>query len=197
MDWVLLSSTLRSLYYTRLRPLADTERNMFDDQTVCTQCRKELQTKDWTCPRCGAITARYLFSTVTLKSLEGEGRNAHKAGYQDCVKQSGQTGSPTIRPESYHPTVGNETAYRAGWQAAADKLDAKADRKFGRRRGLRVLGAGVATLLIGVGIAYASKSASNGHITLIVYAPIGLGAVNIFIGLVMIITGSNDEARPG
>jgi hypothetical protein len=169
---------------------------VIDDQTVCTQCRRELQTKDWTCPRCGAIVARYLFSTVTLKSLEGEGRNAYQAGYQDCIKQAGQTGSPAIRPESYHPTIGNETAYRAGWQAAAGKLDAKADRKFGRRRGLRVLGAGVVTLFVGLGIAYVTASATNGRVTLLAFAPIGLGALNIVLGIVMLITGSNDEARP-
>src|SRR4051812_17101277 len=121
---------------------------MIDHETICSQCRIELQPKDWTCPRCGAIVARYLFSTVTLKSLEGASRIAYQAGYQDCEKQLGQTGSAAIRPESYHPALGNETAYRAGWQAAADKFDAKADRKFGRRRGLRVLGSGFALLSV-------------------------------------------------
>jgi hypothetical protein len=78
---------------------------MIDRQTVCPQCRDELQTKDWACPRCGAIVARYLFGTVTLKSSEGKGRHAYQAGYEDCGKQAIQTGSPAIRRENYHPTA--------------------------------------------------------------------------------------------
>ena len=71
---------------------------MIDNQTVCNQCRRELQTKDWTCPRCGAIVARYLFSTVTAKSVEGEDRTAYQAGYGDCIEQAGRMGTPVIRP---------------------------------------------------------------------------------------------------
>jgi len=163
-------------------------------QIICTQCRKDLQPKDWTCPACGAISDRLLFGTVTLKSLEGAGRNAYHQGYQDCVKQHSQTGSTAIRPETYHPAVGSETAYRAGWQKAADKLEAKVDRKFGRRRGLRVLGSGVVLLLIGLAVAFGTRSVS--HVTVLVVAPLGLGAVNIVLGIVMLITGTTDEARP-
>jgi hypothetical protein len=115
-------------------------------------------------------------------------------GYQDCVKQNSQTRSTAIQPETYHPTVGSENAYRAGWQKAADKLEAKADRKFGRRRGLRVLGSSVVLLLIGLAIAFGTGRVS--HVTVLVGAPLGLGAVNIVLGVVMLITGTTDEARP-
>lgn len=98
---------------------------MPDIQIICTQCHKDLQPKDWTCPGCGAISDRLLFGTVKLKSLGGAGRNAYDQGYQDCVKQWSEIGSSAIRPETYHPTVGSENAYRAGWQNAADKLEAK------------------------------------------------------------------------
>ncbi len=169
---------------------------MFENQTVCTQCRKDLRPEDWTCPRCGSITAPYLFGTIKLKSLQGNAREAYLGGYQDCRNQAEQTGSPAIRPESYHPAPANENAYRAGWKAAADKLDAKADRKFGRRRGLIVLGTGAGLLTAGIGIAFLSMAVTHGHITLLALSPIGLGALNILLGIVMIITGSNDEARP-
>jgi hypothetical protein len=167
-----------------------------DDQTLCKHCRKELAAKDWTCPTCGAIVARYLFSTVTLKSLHGESRNAYRSGYEACLNQAGQTGSSAIRAGTYFPSPGNETAYRAGWQASMDNLEAKADRKFGRRRGLRVLGSGVILLSLGLGIAYGASSATSDHFTLLEYTPIGLGALNVVVGIVMIITGNNDEARP-
>jgi len=168
---------------------------MSDVQIICTGCRKDLQPEDWTCPACGAISDRLLFSTVTLKSLDkGTGRNAYHQGYQDCVKQHSQSGSTAIRAETYHPTVGSETAYRAGWENAAHKLEAKADRKFGRRRGLRVLGSGVVLLLIGLAIAFGTGSLT--HVTVLVGVPLGLGAVNIVLGIVMLITGATDEARP-
>jgi hypothetical protein len=167
-----------------------------ESQAICRQCRQELAVQDWTCPRCGEIIDRYLFSTVTLKSLEGESRSAYRTGYQECIRQAKQTGSGMIRPESYRPSPGNETAYRAGWQAAFDTLEAKEDRKFGRRRGLRVLGSGVVLLIIGLGIGYGSLTATNGRVAVLVYGPIGLGILNIVIGIAMMITGENDEARP-
>jgi hypothetical protein len=169
---------------------------MADNQASCRQCGNELAAKDWTCPRCGAIIDRFLFSTVSLKSLDDEGRKAYHFGYKDCIKRSSETGSSVIQPENYHPQGGKETEYRAGWQAASEKVEAKADRKFGRRRGLIVLGSGIALLLVGLAIAYGTLNATKGHVVLIAYTPIGLGVMNIVIGIVMIMTGYNDEARP-
>ena len=169
---------------------------MFDNQTVCHQCSHPVTARDWTCPRCGEVIDKYLFGTVTLKSLEDEGRTAYQAGYRDCLKQAEQTGSWTIRPESYRPSPGNETAYRAGWQAAVNKLEAKADRKFGRRRGLRVFGSGVVLFLLGIGFYFGTGGASGGHVRVIVVSPIAVGALNMVIGVVMMLTGENDEARP-
>ena len=152
--------------------------------------------KDWTCPHCGAIVDRYLFSTVTLKSVEGKGRDAYLAGYQDCMNQMRGGGSPAIRPETYRPHPGQETAYRAGWQGAANKLTAKADRKFGRRRGIVVFVSGVAALLLGLGVAFVTQDMTNGKFTLLWVTPLGLGAVNIVLGIVMFLTGDSDLARP-
>jgi hypothetical protein len=84
------------------------------DQITCLKCRTALAIKDWTCPRCGAIIDRYLFGTVSLKFLAGEGRTAYRSGYQDCKKRERETGAAAIQPESYHPTPGQETPYRAG-----------------------------------------------------------------------------------
>jgi Ca2+/Na+ antiporter len=61
--------------------------------------------------------------------------------------------------------------------------------------GLRVLGSGVVSLLIGIGIAAAANTVTRGHVTLIVLAPIGLGVVGIVIGFMMILTGETDDAR--
>jgi len=111
-------------------------------------------------------------------------------------------GSATVGPDAISTgrspgtSEMSSVSTRAGWQAATDKLEAKADRKFGRRRGLRVLESGVVLLSLGLGIAYGTTSATNNHVTVLVYTPIGLGALNIVVGIVMIITGNNDEARP-
>lgn len=146
-----------------------------------------------TCPFCGAISDRTLFDTLTLKSLQGTERSAYEQGFQDCEKQRSQTGSSEITPERYRPTAENENAYRAGWQNASDKLEAAADRKFGRKRGLRVLLSGVGLLALGTAVALVSGSAAN--VTVWYVTPLGLGAVNIIIGIAMIVTGTNDEAR--
>jgi hypothetical protein len=97
---------------------------------------------------------------------------------------------------NYHPTPGQETPYRAGWQRAADQIEAKADRKFGRRRGLRVLGSGILALSLGIGVAYGTGLLTGGRLSLLVVTPIGAGVVGIVTGIVMMITGENDEARP-
>ena len=166
------------------------------DQTLCVQCHTALAIKDWTCPRCGAIVDRFLFSTINLKSLKGESRNSYQAGYAACEEQVRQTGSTTIGLGCYHPTTDYEKEYRAGWQIAADKVNAKADRKFGRRRGVRVLGGGVVSLLAGIGITVGVHILTRGLITHIVVDLTGLGVVGIVIGLTMIVTGENDDARP-
>ena len=111
-----------------------------ESPAACSRCRRSLHLKDWTCPFCGEIIDRYLFSTVTLKSLGTEGRNAYQSGYRDCLEQARNFHSTVIVMQRYRPTAGQETAYRAGWQMAANKRAAKADRKFGRRRGLILWG---------------------------------------------------------
>jgi hypothetical protein len=56
-----------------------------------------------------------------------------------------------------------------------------------------VLGSGV--VFLSIGLALAVGTASVGHITVLVVTPLGLGVVNIVIGVVMLITGT-DEAKP-
>jgi hypothetical protein len=51
-------------------------------------------------------------------------------------------------------------------------------------------------LAIGLGIGYATLTGTNGRVAVLVYVPIGLGALNTVIGIVMMIIGENDEARP-
>jgi hypothetical protein len=76
----------------------------------------------------------------------------------------------------------------------ADKLDAKANRKLGRRRGLPVLGSGLLSLSIGLAGTFATSYLS--HTVWLVVAPLGLGVVNTVLGTAMLITGATDEARP-
>jgi hypothetical protein len=47
-----------------------------------------------------------------------------------------------------------------------------------------------------IGLAVALGTGSVRHITVLVVAPLGLGAVNIVLGVVMLITRTTDEARP-
>ena len=164
--------------------------------SACIQCRYSLAPKDWTCPQCGAIVDRYLFSTVTRKSLEGDNLNAYESGYQHCQAQIRQTGKTAIRPENYHPVRGRETAYRAGWQRAAEQHSDKADRKFGRRRGAIVFATGVLLLAGGLVIAYGTGQASGGTLMYFSEPLFGAGGLSVAIGLGMLITGSNDEVRP-
>lgn len=56
-----------------------------------------------------------------------------------------------------------------------------------------MLGSGV--VFLSIGLALAVGTASVGHITVLVVTPLGLGVVNIVIGVVMLITGT-DEAKP-
>ncbi len=167
-----------------------------EPQSPCIQCRYSLTPKDWTCPRCGAIVDRYLFSTITRESLEGDSLNAFESCYRHCRIQKQHTGSTTIRPEAYRPVPRCETAYRAGWQCAADELSARADRKFGRRRGAIVLGSGVAAIGAGLVLAYVTNWLSGGSFMFIWETLFGAGAVSVAIGLGMLVTGSGDEVRP-
>ena len=165
-----------------------------DEQAICVECRECFADKEWTCPHCGAIADRYLFGTITLNSLSGDARNAYRSGYQDCIEQQSRTSNTAVQRESYKPIKGNETAYRAGWQQAANKLNAKADRKFGRRRGVHVMGGGLVAVAVGAVIALLTYKTLG--VQVIFVAPIGLGLLSVVIGLVMIITGTTDEARP-
>ncbi len=167
---------------------------MPETQIICRGCRRNIQVKDWTCPGCGAISDGMLFGTVTRAALDGAGRDAWDEGARECAGQHATTGVTAIQPEKYRPVPGHENAYRAGWQKAADGLEATADRKFGRRRGLRVMLSGVGLLLFGLAVAAVTGSITR--ITLVMVVPLGLGVVNIIIGGVMMITGNNDEARP-
>src|SRR5689334_24542401 len=101
---------------------------------VCPGCRQSTGAQDWTCPRCGQILDRYLFGTITAKSVTGEDKVAFQSGYDACMSQWKVTGSAELGV--YQPVPGHETAYRAGWHCASSKLEGRAERKRGRRRGL-------------------------------------------------------------
>lgn len=164
--------------------------------TVCMECRKAVRLSDWTCPHCGAILDKYLFGTVTQKSLDAQGRIAFQAGFDGCMRQAAEKGSSAIAASQYHPPAGYETAYRAGWQQAADRILGRASRKIGRKRGLKVLGSGILLLLLGGGIMLGTGALTGGRISLLWLTPFGLGAINVVIGIVMFLTGDSDEPKP-
>jgi len=158
---------------------------------TCPDCKRTITVKDWTCPRCGGILDRYLFSTVTPKSLSDGDKDAFQTGYDACMSQWEQTSSTEI--EVYRPVPGRETAYRAGWQHASAKLRAKAERKAGRRRGLAVIGFGAVLTLLGAAIMAGSTTATFGHVTVLPVQVLGAGILALVLGLVMLITGASDE----
>jgi hypothetical protein len=49
---------------------------------------------------------------------------------------------------------------------------------------------------VGLGVAYGKQGITDGKFRLIWVTPLGVGALNIVIGIVMVLTGDNDEARP-
>jgi hypothetical protein len=156
---------------------------------VCPGCGQSTRSQDWTCPRCGHILDRYLFGTITAKSVTGADKDAFQAGYAACMSKWKSSGSTEL--SEYRPVPGHETAYRAGWQNAAAKLEGKAERKRGRRRGLVLLGIG--TLLSAVGVPLVMDGFSRGSGARLPYIILGAGILNILFGIVAVITGDSDE----
>jgi hypothetical protein len=158
---------------------------------TCPDCRRGISLKDWTCPHCGRILDSYLFSTVTAKSVSGPDKIAFLAGQQACTDRWRQCHS--VRLEEYQPTVGRETPYRAGWRHACDKIEGKAERKRGRRRGLQLIGSGVVAESIGLVILFGSPIVTGGHVRVWCGTFLAGGIVSIVIGIVAVITGASDE----
>jgi hypothetical protein len=156
---------------------------------LCPQCRSQFHARDWTCPRCGHILDRYLFSTVTARSVTGRDKEAYQAGYAACMERWKSTGSVEI--SAYRPPAGHETAYRAGWQRCSARIEGRAERKRGRRRGFVLLGTG--TLLTAVGAPMAVYGFQYDVSERVVYIALGAGLLNLAFGLVAIITGRSDE----
>jgi rhomboid protease GluP len=151
---------------------------------VCIGCRRVVDLRDWTCPQCGFILDRFLFSTVTAKTVTGEDKAAFRAGYEACMNQWSGFGSTEV--VDYHPPAGRETAYRAGWQKAADKIEGKQERKRGRRRGLELLVAGALFTAFG---GFLLATAGIMGRTLVFLA---IGVINLALGIVSVITGNSD-----
>jgi hypothetical protein len=121
---------------------------------LCPGCRRTTRTQDWTCPACGAILDRYLFSTIRAESLSERERTAFDAGYDACMNQWKASRSTELAP--YKPDRGHETSYRAGWHCAATKIEARAERKRGRRRGVVLLAIGAGLTAVGAPLAFLS-----------------------------------------
>ena len=158
---------------------------------TCPECRRGISLKDWTCPHCGRILDLYLFSTVTAKSVSGPDQVAFLAGQRACIDK--WTQFHTVGLEEYRPTPGRETAYRAGWKHACDRIEGKAERKRGRRRGIQLIGSGVILESIGLGILYASPVVTGGRVQIWYGSFLAFGVINIVIGIVAVITGASDE----
>src|SRR4051794_8499824 len=88
---------------------------------ICPGCKRSTQPEDWTCPGCGHILDRYLFGTITAKSVTGADKDAFRAGYDACMNKWKTSASVELAP--YQPVPGHETAYRAGWGQAAANLE--------------------------------------------------------------------------
>jgi rhomboid protease GluP len=151
---------------------------------VCRGCRRVADLRDWTCPQCGFVLDRFLFSTVTAKTVTGEDKVAFQAGYDACMNRWNVYGSTEVA--DYRPPAGHETAYRAGWQNAADKIEGKQERKRGRRRGLQLLGSGALFSALG---GFLLATAGITGMSLVIF---GIGVINLVLGIVSVITGNSD-----
>ena len=101
---------------------------------ICPDCRQTANPQDWTCTQCGLVLDRFLFGTVTQKSVSGADKEAFLAGAEACASQWREIGSVELRV--HRPVRGHENAYRAGWHNAAQRIEGKGERKRGRRRGV-------------------------------------------------------------
>jgi membrane associated rhomboid family serine protease len=161
----------------------------------CPGCGQTTSALDWTCHRCGRVLDRYLFGTITSKSVAGGDKDAFWAGYNACM--SGWKETRSVEIGEYRPVPGHETAYRAGWQHAADKIEAKDDRKRGRRRGLQLLGSGAVLTLVG-GPLSANAWGSHGLLSYMAwpYVMLGAGILNLVLGVAALLTGVSDAVPP-
>lgn len=159
---------------------------------ACPGCGRTGSVQDWTCPRCGRILDRYLFSTITPKSVTGPDEDAFWAGYEDCMGRWKAT--QLLELGEYHPVPGHETAYRAGWQHAVDRVEGREERKRGRRHGLKLFASGAVLTLVGTPLAV---SAWNSHSWISnmwwPYAILAAGIISLVFGLVGLLTGVSDE----
>ena len=74
---------------------------------ACPGCGQITSEQEWTCPCCGRILDRYLFGTITAKSLTGPDKDAFGAGYEACMNRWKETG--LLELGDYHPVPGHET----------------------------------------------------------------------------------------
>ena len=164
---------------------------------ICPACARRVLLTNWACPRCGHILDAYLLGTITSKSVGGEERVAFKAGYIACNTQFRQSGSVEI--EHYRPVPGHETAYRAGWARAAERIRAKTDRRQGRKQGLILILVGLLSLALGIAILVTIERlfGSRGHVDggglMAIGALMLTGLVNLVIGIVCLLTGEDSD----
>jgi hypothetical protein len=156
---------------------------------LCPACKRAIELRDWTCPYCGRIFDRFLFNTLSIRTIAEWDKGAFQAGHEACMARWKSTGSTELG--EYRPVRGHETAYRAGWQCAADQVERRAERKRGRRRGLALLGTG--TLFSAVGLPLAVISFRHGAGERFLYMPLGIGLLNLTFGIVAVISGHCDE----
>jgi hypothetical protein len=161
---------------------------------VCPDCKQPTRPEHWTCIHCGSILDRYLFKTITRKSVQGLDKDAFWAGHVACTTQWKESGSLEIG--IYRPVAGHETPYRAGWQYARDGIEGKAERKRGRRRGLQLLGSGAVLTLVGGGLAAAGSFHQGDFLITSTALALCAGLLNIALGTFALITGESDAVPP-
>ena len=150
-------------------------------------CNQPIAAKDWTCPHCGRILDRFLFESITPKSLSGRDQDAFDRGYQACRDQWTRTRSTEIL--AYRPVPNRETAYRAGWQYAALGIAAKLERRQGRRRGVTLPWTGALATAAGTVLVKLTFDHGLEYPWMI----LGFGLMNLAFAGVALLTGHSDE----
>jgi hypothetical protein len=158
---------------------------------ACSGCGRTTTLR--ACPQCGQILDRYLFCTVTQRSVKGADQDAFAAGREACMTQWKEAGLAELGV--YRPIPGHETAYRAGWQFAADKIESKDERKRGRKRGLQLPAAGALLTLVG-GALMASSGGLDGNLAAYNAVILGAGVLNLLLGQAALVTGNSDGVPP-
>ena len=118
---------------------------------------------------------------------------AFEQGSTDCRKSWSENYSTSQTGRFYQPPVGLEVYYEAGWKDTANRIESAQDRKRGRQNSLKFIASGSLILVVGCLISWFLYKDSGEREVTIAFGAMGVGAINLVIGIFMAIFGWNNE----